>query len=222
MLERILEPEVMDSEQDAQEYEAIDNSAVNDEFVARALELAPPTGKVLDAGTGPGDIAVLLAQRAKGLRVVAIDLGEHMLALARKNVARAGLSDRIEIARGDVKSTGQSRGAFDMIISNSLVHHIPEPTSFLAEMKRVARPGAGLFIKDLHRPDTEAELRHLVRTYAADCTPYQQRIFGDSLHAALTVAEVQRICERLELVDVEVRRCSDRHWSIERRASSPA
>jgi ubiquinone/menaquinone biosynthesis C-methylase UbiE len=218
MLERVLEQEVMDSEQDAQEYETFDNSAVNEQFVARALELAPVTGTVLDMGTGPGDIAILLAQRASGLRIVAIDLGEHMLAAARAKVRRAGLSDRIEITRADVKSTGLTRASFDMVISNSLVHHIPEPESFFAEMKRLARPDAAFFIKDLHRPATEGEHHRLVDTYAKGCTPYQRQTFSDSLRAGLIVSEVQAICARLDLPGLNVCRSSDRHWCAERRS----
>src|SRR5436190_6207277 len=113
MLERVLEPEVMDSELDAHEYATFDNSAVNDEFVTRALELAPPSGQVLDVGTGPGDIAVLFATRAPALRFLAIDLGEHMLGMARRNVASAKLAERVEIARLDAKSTGRPAGSFD-------------------------------------------------------------------------------------------------------------
>lgn len=218
MLERMLEQEVMDSQQDADEYAAYDNTAVNNEFVSRALELAPKTGYVLDIGTGPADIAILLAQRAPGLRVLAIDLGEHMLATARENVRRAGLANRVEIRKADAKSTGLPSGAFDMVISNSLVHHIPEPSLLFREMNRVARHGAALFIKDLHRPATDAELEHLVRVYAKGCTEYQRRGFWESLHAGLTVAEVSAICESLEIPAVDVRRCSDRHWCLERRA----
>jgi ubiquinone/menaquinone biosynthesis C-methylase UbiE len=218
MLERVLEPEVMDTQEDADEYAAFDNTSVNEEFVGRALELAPARGAVLDVGTGPGEIAILLASRARGIKVLAIDLGEHMLSMARDNVARAGLGERVEIARADAKETGQSSGAFDMVISNSLVHHIPEPREFLAEVKRVLKPGGGLFIKDLHRPATEGELTRLVDTYAEGCSPYQRRIFADSLHAALTVEEIVALCEEVGLTGVEVRRTSDRHWSIERRA----
>jgi ubiquinone/menaquinone biosynthesis C-methylase UbiE len=218
MLERVLEPEVMDTQEDADEYAAFDNTSVNEEFVGRALELAPARGAVLDVGTGPGEIAVLLASRARGIKVLAIDLGEHMLNMARDNVARAGLGDRVEIARADAKETGQPEGAFDMVISNSLVHHIPEPREFLAEVKRVLKPGGGLFIKDLHRPASEEELRRLVDTYAEGCSPYQRRIFADSLHAALTVEEIVALCDEVGLTGVEVRRTSDRHWSIERRA----
>jgi ubiquinone/menaquinone biosynthesis C-methylase UbiE len=219
MLERVLEPEVMDSELDAHEYATFDNRAVNDEFVSRALELAPPSGYVLDVGTGPGDIAVLFASRAPALRFLAIDLGEHMLSMARRNVLDAKLSERVEIARLDAKATERPSGSFDMIISNSLVHHIPDPEALFRELRRIARPGAGLFIKDLHRPASSSELRALVDKYAQGCTPYQTQTFYDSLHAALTAEEVTAMLRGLGWDDLSARRCSDRHWCIERRAS---
>jgi ubiquinone/menaquinone biosynthesis C-methylase UbiE len=218
MLERVLEPEVMDTQEDADEYATIDNDEVNRVFVDRVLEVAPRSGDVLDAGTGPGDIAILLARRAPGLRVLAIDLGDHMLAIARKNVAAAGLGDRVRVARADVKATGQPASSFDLIVSNSLVHHVPDPLLYFAEMMRVARPGAGFFIKDLHRPSSEAEHGNLVETYAKTDTAYQRRLFSDSLRAALTVDEVKSLCDAVSLTGVRVWRCSDRHWCLERRA----
>jgi ubiquinone/menaquinone biosynthesis C-methylase UbiE len=216
-----MEPEVMDTEEDADAYAGIDNAAVNEEFVAAALRLSPCSGRVLDIGTGPGDIAILLARHACEATIVAIDLGEHMLAMARTNVARAGLADRVQVMRADAKQTGFDSRSFDLVLSNSLVHHIPEPGAFFEEMNRVARPGAALFVKDLHRPATDAEHEHLVKTYAADCSPYQRRLFSDSLRAALTVSEVVAMCRELEIADVEVRRCSDRHWCLERYARRP-
>lgn len=222
MLERILEQEIMDTERDAYEYAGFDNSAVNEEFVARALELAPASGTVLDIGTGPGDISILLAQRNARLQILAIDLGKHMLELARANVLAAGLRGQIEVAELDAKATGLSAGSFDMVVCNSLVHHIPEPTALFREVQRLARAGAGLFIKDLHRPTSKAELERLVETYAEGCTDYQRQTFFDSLHAGLTVSEIKSICEGLGLSGVEVRRCSDRHWSVERRATLEA
>jgi len=188
--------------------------------VARALELAPRHGYVLDIGTGPADIAILLAQRAPGLRILAIDLGEHMLATARRNVLDAELLDRIEIRRADAKATGLPAASFDMVISNSLVHHIPEPGALFAEVARVATPSAGLFIKDLHRPETELELQQLVETYASGCTEYQRRTFRDSLHAGLTLSEVAALCARLNFPGLEIHRPSDRHWCLERRSTA--
>jgi ubiquinone/menaquinone biosynthesis C-methylase UbiE len=219
VLERILEQEIMDTERDAREYAAFDNEAVNQEFVSRAIELAPASGDVLDIGTGPGDISILLAKRNPRLQILAVDLGTHMLELARTNVKQAGLAGRIEVACLDAKATGLPAGSFDMIVCNSLVHHIPEPETLLREVQRLARAGAGLLIKDLHRPESRAELERLVDVHARGCTEYQRQTFLASLHAGLTVHEVESICARLAFSGVEIRRCSDRHWCLERRAT---
>jgi ubiquinone/menaquinone biosynthesis C-methylase UbiE len=222
VLERILEPEVMDTERDAREYASFDNSAVNEAFVSRALELAPASGAVLDIGTGPGDISILLARRSPRLRILAVDLGKHMLELARRNVLEAGVAGQVRVASLDAKATGLPPGTFDMIVCNSLVHHIPEPETLFREVQRLARAGAGLFIKDLHRPESRAELDQLVDIYARGCTDYQRQTFRDSLHAGLTALEVESICTRLAFSGVEVKRCSDRHWCLERRATPDA
>lgn len=219
MLERILEQEVMNTLEDAEEYAAIDNAEVNETFVVHALELAPSAGYVLDIGTGPAEIAILLARRAPGLRVLAIDLGEHMLATARSNVARADLGDRVRVERADAKATGLRSASFDMVISNSLVHHIPEPVQMFAEVGRIAKADAALFIKDLHRPASTEEHLQLVEIYTQGCTPYQRRGFAESLQSGLTVAEVTAMCSEVGLTGVTVRRCSDRHWCLERRAA---
>ncbi|HZR34011.1 MAG TPA: methyltransferase domain-containing protein [Nevskia sp.] len=211
----------MDTEEDAREYAGIDNTSVNEKFVAAALGNAPASGRLLDVGAGPGDIAVAFARHRPELEIVAIDLGEHMLRMAQRTVVRSGLSHRVTIMRADAKATGFEGASFDCVVSNSVVHHIPDPAAFFAEMLRVARPGAGFFVKDLHRPASTAELTHLVETYASDCSPYQRRLFAQSLHAALTAEEVSSMCRRLGLEDIVVRRCSDRHWSLERRAQAP-
>ena len=207
----------MDTELDAREYQAMDHAVVNAEFVARLLELAPKAGTLLDAGTGPGEIPVRIAERAPGLFVTAIDLAEHMLALAREGVERAGLGDRIRLVRADAKATGFPPASFDMVVSNSLVHHLPEPIAFLREALRLARPGAGLCIRDLLRPSTKSELDALVGRHTAHCSDYQRGLFSASLNAGLTLEEVTLLCREASLKDVVIEQCSDRHWSIERR-----
>ena len=220
MLERTLEPEVMDTEEDAREYEAIDNSAVNAELVDHALRIAPPRGDAIDIGAGPGHVAVLLARRAPGLRVGAVDLAESMLARARAHVAASGLGDRVAVMRADAKGTGIAEERFDLVLSNSLVHHIPEPVAFFAEVARIARRDGAILIKDLHRPASLAEHRGLVARYANDCSDRQRALFSDSLLAALTEEEVKAACARAGLAGVTIRRPSDRHWTVERGVAS--
>ena len=219
MLERILEKEVLDTEQDAAEYEALPNAAVNLDFALNALSHGPGAHHALDLGTGPAHIAILLAQRSPGLHVTAVDLAEQMLVLARRNVAREKLEKQVLLLARDVKATGFPAASFDLIISNSVVHHIPEPLDFFAEVRRVSRPNAVLFVRDLLRPSSESELDDLVERYAGDCTPYQRRLYADSLHAALTVEEVRAFCAQAGL-EAAVTQTSDRHWTLARTSRS--
>jgi ubiquinone/menaquinone biosynthesis C-methylase UbiE len=221
VLERILEPEVMDTEEDAEEYEAIPNDDVNAAFAAHAVALSPGARDVLDIGTGPGHIAILVAKSHPSVRVTAIDLAESMLVRARRNLARSGVGDRVEVLRRDAKATRFSDASFDLVLSNSLVHHLPEPIAFFRELVRVSRAGAGLLVRDLLRPTSSAALEELVRVYADECSAYQRRLFADSLHASLTVAEVRGLCEEAGLEDVTVSQTSDRHWTLERRRRAP-
>jgi ubiquinone/menaquinone biosynthesis C-methylase UbiE len=216
VLERRLEPEVMDTEEDAAEYETIRNDDVNAEFVLRATEIAPGARDVLDLGTGPGHIAVLFAKANPTAHVTATDLAEQMLLLARRNVGNEGLADHITVLRRDAKATEFNDASFDLVLSNSLVHHIPEPLFFFRELKRVSRPGAGIFVRDLLRPENKHVLEQFVHRYASDCNAYQRRMFADSLHAALTLDEVRSYCAQAGLEGVTVSQTSDRHWTLER------
>jgi release factor glutamine methyltransferase len=72
--------------------------------------------RVLDVGTGSGAIALALADEVPDARVVAIDLSEDALALARENLARADVDGRVELRRGDLLAG--VAGPFDLIVSN--------------------------------------------------------------------------------------------------------
>ena len=72
--------------------------------------------RILDVGTGSGAIALSLADEVPHARVVAVDLSEDALALARENLARADVDGRVELRRGDLL-TGVA-GPFDLVVSN--------------------------------------------------------------------------------------------------------
>lgn len=217
MLERVLEPEVMDTEQDAAEYDAIDHTAINREFARQALEVCPHARRVLDLGTGTALIPIQLAQLAPDVEITAVDLAEQMLVLARSNVDAAGLTARIRLTARDVKNTNLEPDNFDLIMCNSVVHHLPDAVPLFREIARLMGPTTEVFVKDLTRPSSEAELTTLVSTYAANDTPYQRRLFAESLRAALTLPEVAHACEQAGLGPVHVVRTSDRHYCITRR-----
>ena len=220
MLLRVLEPEVMDSERDALEYDGIDNDEVNREFAARALATCPTARTAIDLGTGPAHIPILLTHMAPQLHVTAIDLAEHMLALARRKIHTAGAQNRITLLARDAKATGLESGSFDLVMCNSLVHHLADPLLVLREARRLMAPRGGLLVKDLLRPSAEDELQALVQRYAANDTDYQRKLFSESLRAALTLDEVEQICCQAGLTDVCVERTSDRHYCVSRIGSA--
>lgn len=214
MLPRVLEPEVMDSPEEARDYDAMDHSAVNRVFAADFLSACPNPGLVLDVGTGTAQIPIEVCRWNAQVEIIAIDLAEHMLALARENVERAGLAQRIRIEKADAKRFSYLDGAFTAVMSNSIIHHIPEPFDCFAEMHRVCSPGGVLFVRDLLRPSDEVTLRNIVETYAAGANDHQRKMFADSLHAALTLAEVRELVGRLGHGPHTVQATSDRHWTF--------
>jgi ubiquinone/menaquinone biosynthesis C-methylase UbiE len=203
----------MDSAQEARDYDTIDHSQVNRVFVADFLASWDGNGPVLDVGTGTAQIPIELCRRAPKAQVVAIDLAEHMLEIGRENVRKAGLADRLRLEQQDAKDLPYPDHSFAAVISNSIVHHIPEPAAVLSEMVRVARTGGLLFIRDLLRPATDEMVRHLVATHAADHSPHQRKMFDDSLRAALALEEIRSMVADLGFDPITVQQTTDRHWT---------
>jgi SAM-dependent methyltransferase len=237
-LERVLEPEVMDSPAEAADYDAMDHAEVNQRFVddlltacsnsefrIRNSESKAEAGDhsefcilnsaldILDLGTGTALIPIEVCKRLPSCRVMAADAAVSMLELARYNVEVHSLTSRIELAQVDAKKLPFADGLFDVVMSNSIVHHIPEPMDVIREAVRVTKPGGLLFFRDLLRPDSESELESLVATYTAGASDNQQRMFGESLHAALSLQEIRGLVVSLGFGADSVQQTSDRHWT---------
>lgn len=213
MLDRVLEPEVMDSAAEAHEYDAMDHSGVNRLFVADFLKVWNGEGPILDVGTGTAQIPIEFCRQSPAGEIVAIDLAEHMLALGRENVRNATFEKRIRLEKINGRQMTYADRSFAAIMSNSIVHHIPEPKHVFAEMVRVAAPGATLFVRDLLRPRDADTLQRLVQMYAGSDNAHQRRMFAESLHAALTLSEVQGLVAVHGFDTATVQQTSDRHWT---------
>ena len=220
-MERILEPEVMDTEAEALEYDSMDFLAVNTVFAQQAVELGSRISQVLDLGTGTARIPILIAQARPEWQVVAIDLAESMLAIAGENVVRAKLENQIQLQLMDAKQLPYPSSSFDGVISNSLIHHLPDPLPFFRELKRVLKPQGFILLRDLLRPCSPAIADAMVTEIGTEYSPHQTQLFRDSLGAAFTLAEIQSFVETVGLSDVKVYQSSERHWTIERVFSLP-
>ena len=218
-LPRTLEPEVMDTADDATVYDAMDHEGVNRLFVADLRAFADPRGDLLDLGTGTARIPIALCRQQPLVRVMAVDLAFNMLDIARINIELAQMVERIQLAHADSKRLPYQAEFFHGVISNSLIHHIPDPLETLREAVRVTSREGYLFFRDLMRPDSVAELEQLVASYVGQEPPEAQRLFRESLHAALRLDEMQEIVTQLGFPAETVQATSDRHWTWQARIS---
>jgi SAM-dependent methyltransferase len=226
MLARRLEPEVMDTAEDARDYDGMDHRAVNRLFVEDFLAFASQHSMIfsrrnedhlpclLDVGTGTAQIPIELLRHQAACEIIAIDLAEEMLKLARQNIERAGCQAAIRVELVDAKQMPYSDAQFDAVISNSIVHHIPNPRDVLTEMVRVLKPGGPLFVRDLLRPQTAEDVEHLVATYAGQENGHSQQLFRDSLHAALSWNELRELMVSFRIPESAIAQTSDRHWTL--------
>ena len=224
MMHRILEPEVMDTEEDAEEYDALDFSEPNGRFADAALALvrgiAAP--RILDIGTGTAQIPLLVLDRRPDARVVAIDMSQAMLEVAARRVSASRHAGNIELRRMDGKALGALAGSFDLVMSNSVAHHIPAPAELFREARSAMRPGAAIIVRDLLRPLSVDRARAIVDRDAPHISDKQRSLFFDSLHAALTLDEVREAARSAGLDGLTIEQVSDRHWSAERIALVPS
>jgi ubiquinone/menaquinone biosynthesis C-methylase UbiE len=217
-MDRTLEPEVMDTADDAEDYDAMDFQETDTRFAEDAAALLGEGrgGRVLDVGTGTAKIPVLLLARRPDLTVLAVDMSEQMLRVAAKNIAAAGLEQACTLVRMDAKALGAPPASFDLVVSNSLAHHVPEPLGFFREIARVAGPEGAVLVRDLIRPLSREAAWAIVNRLAPGDTERQKQLFFDSLCAALTLDEVRAMVAAAGLEGASVEQTSDRHWSVAR------
>lgn len=213
MLERIREPEVIEDRLHSIQYSEMDHSTVNKRFVDDMLAIGKVEGRILDLGTGPAHIPILICRATEECSVMACDLAVTMLDVAKLNIALAGFETRIQLYHGDVKALDCQDDECDWVISNSLIHHLPDPASTIGHALRVLRPGGRVFFRDLVRPDNQSELENLVQLHAADEPPENQQLLRQSLAASLTLDEVQQLVVARGFPADSVRMTSDRHWT---------
>lgn len=215
-MQRVLEPEVMDSLEEAIEYDSMDFTEVNTAFAQSAAALGPVFGNVLDAGTGTARIPIAISQMRPAWKLTCIDLSANMLKVAGENVSKAGVRSQIKLEVIDAKAMPYPDCYFDMVISNSIIHHLPDPLQFLQEVKRVLKPQGAIFLRDLLRPENAEIRENLVNLYAGDCNAHQKQLFSDSLQAAFTLDEVEEMIQNAGLDGLRIYESSDRHWTAER------
>ncbi len=216
-MRRVPEPELMDDPEQALAYAMADFSEPDSQFMSLFREEfgRDLKGFVLDLGCGPGNISFRFAREYKECIVHAIDGSEPMIGIAENRLAtEPELKERLFFFKGVLPRINPPQEFYDIIISNSLLHHLHEPDACWQTIKRFSKRGTIIFIRDLKRPSSEDEARRIVERYSGGEPEILKRDFYNSLLAAFTVDEIEDQLRITGLKNLYVREVSDRHLVV--------
>jgi 2-polyprenyl-3-methyl-5-hydroxy-6-metoxy-1,4-benzoquinol methylase len=215
MMARVLEQELMDDEAQAVAYAGADFAEENQGFVDRFHEYFPEftEGTVLDLGCGPGDIPIRLARALPMCRVIGVDASAPMIRLAEAAVSQTGLTARIALRCERFQQIAGASLA-DAAISNSLLHHVPNPLQFWNRLRQLVKPGSPVLVMDLLRPESPEAAQAIVDEHAGKEPDILRRDFYNSLLAAFTEDEIAAQLAQLNLSRLLIDVPDDRHWVV--------
>lgn len=219
-MERLPEPELMDGEEQARAYAGADFSEPHGNCIRMFQECFPlfEAGMVLDLGCGPGDITARFARAYPRAVIHGIDGAGAMLRCGRRLLESApdagDLKRRISFIQGKLPGAAPPLARYDAVISNSLLHHLRDPSVLWGAVRRYAAPGAHVFVVDLMRPATAAVAAGMVEKYCAAEPPVLKADFYHSLLAAYETGEVRSQLNAAGLGFLPVETVSDRHLLV--------
>ncbi len=216
-MQRIPEPELMDSEAQTLAYAQSNFSESNQMFIdillAKCPDL-PSTGSAWDLGCGPADITIRLASALPGWQLTGLDAGANMLLRARESLVDSPQAAQISLRQAYLPDPELPKACSDLLISNSLLHHLPDPNSLWQSIRQLGKSGARVVVMDLYRPESIQAAAALVAKYVADAPEVLKTDFYNSLLAAWTVTEVKQQLTDNGLTQLQIHTPTDRHWLV--------
>jgi 2-polyprenyl-3-methyl-5-hydroxy-6-metoxy-1,4-benzoquinol methylase len=215
-MRRIPEPDLMNKPEQVHAYANADFAEAHNMFVELFrghFSTIPNNGTMLDLGCGAADITIRMAQAFPGYKILAVDGADNMLEYAHTAIEKNSLQNRIQLQQAYLPATGLG-DRFDIIFSNSLLHHLSDPATLWQSIKHYSLPGTLVFIMDLLRPESVEAARALVTEYAGNEPAILQKDFYNSLLAAYRTDEISDQLENCGLENLSIEIVSDRHFIV--------
>ena len=180
-------------------YSALERDELPDAAVMASLGCGNPIAvadlhegeRVLDLGSG-GGIDVLLSAKRVGPtgKAYGLDMTDEMLALARENQARSGLTN-VEFLKGEIEHIPLPDSSIDVIISNCVINLSADKDRVIAEAFRVLKPGGRFAVSDVvvRGDDVPAEVRRSMELWvgcvagALEESTYRSKLLGAGFEA---------------------------------------
>ncbi|MFC1591281.1 class I SAM-dependent methyltransferase [Thermodesulfobacteriota bacterium] len=217
-MDRVPERELMIDEAHVRAYAEADFAAPHDSYVQMFQDRfgrSETWGVALDLGCGPCDVVVRFARVYSTYCVHAVDGSDAMLRYARAKISQCDdVRQRITLVCARLSEVVLPRKQYDIVLSNSLLHHLADPHDLWKAIRRYAGQGAPVHIMDLVRPRSAEAAAELVEAYAGDEPEVLRNDFYQSLLAAYTAEEVVSQLEAAGLERLSVAMVGDRHMLV--------
>ncbi len=227
-LDRVTEPELMEGGEQIKAYSNADFDCSDNAFMnfleklldKRSLKINRDS-LIIDLGCGPGNITERLALKWPNSRVVGVDGSIAMLREAEKRKDEMNFrfsKGTFSYVCMDIFALTENPPNFllgaDLVVSNSFIHHIHEPSKFWLAVKNISSFKTFHFHRDLRRPSTIEEAFLLQKKYLPKVTGVLARDYLSSLRAAYTVKEVMSQIDDMGLDAMFVDELEDRYLEI--------
>jgi SAM-dependent methyltransferase len=202
-MERVPEPELMNGPEQVAAYAGPGLDSAYWLFVQCFHKYFPdlaPNGAILDLGCGPAAIPLRLARLFSTCEIHGVDGAPRMLEYGRQAVQGEGLEHRVQLIHGILPGKLRlPRSRYEIIISNSFLHHLLDPMILWNALHQYSLPNAAILIIDLLRPASEEQSRAVVDNYMPDASPLLRQDMINSLRAAFTLDEVASQLQQADL-----------------------
>jgi len=136
--------------------------------------------RILDIATGTGDLALMQARRLSPQEVTGLDLSEGMLEVARKKVAKAGLTDKVKLVQGDAENLPFPDGSFDAVSVAFGVRNFEDLEAGIREMHRILSDDGQMYILEFSQPE-KSPFKQLYGFYSKKILPFIGKLIsGDA------------------------------------------
>lgn len=217
-MQRIPESELMEEDDQARAYAEADFEVPHSNFITMFKNTfcgQDINGYVLDLGCGPCDISIRFAKAYRNCTVHGIDGSEAMLYYGKQALRNLPeIAGRVKLYHQILPAESLPHSKYDVVISNSLLHHLSDPQILWNTVNLYAKQGALLFVMDLKRPDSINKARNLTETYVSNEPEILKRDFYNSLRASFEIEEIEDQLKVAGLEHLSVKQASDRHVLI--------